>query len=364
MQTELPNHTAVGKEKEHQIKIGPPVQKNSVPKKTTLAENPRVTEQSKEPLPKARQVPYVDVPPLRTALRAPVIEPVKEDQTLTKNGPAYKSRAPVEMGLDIEKIVEAVLDMEINIPLKSLAGVSAAVQKEIKKQVTKAHVPIENDTEATMLVKTTRPMVRVEDLPTAEYMINMRQTDEVPEGHFIAHDPVLQYLTNHKDVDPGEIVVARPSDALRAIYLKINRIGQEECLLDNGSMIVSMAKAVAIQLGLTWDPSICINMESASSHFEKTLGLARNVLFGIGGLDLFLQVHILENPPYRVLLGRPFDSFTQSTIRTKTDGSSEIELTDPNTKMTVNVPTYQRGVGPEQLQQQRLQAFHETSMNP
>ena len=63
------------------------------------------------------------------------------------------------------------------------------------------------------------------------------------------------------------------------------------------SMIISMAKTVAVQLGLTWDPSITINMESASNHLEKTLGLARNVCFAVGGLELFLQVHILEVHP-------------------------------------------------------------------
>lgn len=110
------------------------------------------------------------------------------------------------------------------------------------------------------------------------------------------------------------------SEPLRAIYTTINQVGQEECLLDNGSMIVSMAKEVAVQLGLTWDPPIQINMESASNHIEKTLGLARNVSFSVGGLDLLLQVHILEVPPYRVLLGRPFDTHASSKIQTRSDG--------------------------------------------
>jgi hypothetical protein len=94
------------------------------------------------------------------------------------------------------------------------------------------------------------------------------------------------------------IVVAAESEPLRAIYSVINGVGQEECLLNNGSQIVSMAKEVAVALGLIWNPKICINMESGSGHVDRSLGLARNVVFRMGHLDIALQVHILEDPPY------------------------------------------------------------------
>ena len=98
-------------------------------------------------------------------------------------------------------------------------------------------------------------------------------------------------------------------------------------------------------------------MESASNHIERTLGIAQDVRFSVGGLDLFLQVHILENPPYKVLLGRPFDTLTRCISKTESDGSSELILTDPNTRAVATVPTYARGVGPEELQKQRYQGF-------
>jgi len=182
-------------------------------------------------------------------------------------------------------------------------------------------------------------------------------SDEIPEGHLIADDPVLQYLSEHKDIDSEQLVVANESEGLRSIYMTINRIGQEECLLDNGSMIVSMSKAAAIELGLTWDPSVRVNMESASNHVEKTLGLARNVRFSAGGLDIFLQAHILENPPYRVLLGRPFETFTSCTTYTTENGATELVLTEPNSKKVARIPTYQRGQGPQELLKHHYQGF-------
>ncbi len=270
----------------------------------------------------------------------------------------YKNMAPVELGLDLEKIVEGVLDMEISIPLRSLAGVSSAIQKEIRKQVTKSRQLLETDARKQMIMQKDEELIKLEDLKlvNASYLImNSKETDT--ENFKVANDPILQYLSEEKAATSERIVVAKASEPLRAIYAKINHIGQEECLLDSGSMITSMSKEVAVQLGLTWDPSITINMESASNHLERTLGLARNVCLSTGGIDLFLQIHILENPPYRVLLGRPFDAFTTSVVRTKIDGTSDIVLTDPNTKRIAVVPTYERGIGPEELQRKKLEGF-------
>ena len=360
-QNERSRGVAKTKERENHIKIGPPAQKSEVAKRVSFVEQDpersRQAEKTKEAFLKSRSLPYVDVQPLKATLRTSKPDQVKEDQT-SKFGSAYKSRAPVEIGLDIERLVETVLDLEINIPLRSLAGVSNAVQKEIKKQVTKTRWPVEAETKVNLLAESEeKPFVRVETLPVTSHTVMTEVEDEIPEGYMIASDPVVQYLLENKDADPDDLIVAKRSEPLRAIYTTVNRVGQEESLLDDGSMIVSMAKNAAVQLGLTWDPSLRINMESASNHVEKTLGLAKNVCFAVGGLNLYLQVHILEDPPYRVLLGRPFSTLTSSTVSTKPDGSSEITLTDPNTKKVAIVPTYARGTGPEELQKQRYQGF-------
>jgi hypothetical protein len=354
--------TARGKEGENPRRFGPPAQKSEVAKKVAFvdqdSDKSRPTETTKEAFLKSKGLPYVEVAPLKATLRTSKPDRVSEDQT-SKFGSTYKSRAPVEVGLDIERLIETVLDLEINIPLRSLAGVSNAVQKEIKKQVTKTRWPTEAEAKVNLLAQEEeeKPLVKVETLPVATSAIMTDVSEEIPEGYMIAADPVIQFLLENKDAEPGDLIVAKRSEALRAIYATINRVGQEECLLDDGSMIVSMAKEAAVELGLTWDPSVRINMESASNHVEKTLGLAKNVRLAVGGLNLYLQVHILENPPYRVLLGRPFGTLTSSTVCTKPDGSSEITLTDPNTKRVAIVPTYERGTGPGELQKQRYQAF-------
>ena len=301
-------------------RIGPPTKKVSQPEKVSIIEP--VEQESTDNTMPIRVAPNVELSP-KVDRR---LTQAAKDDTFTKfSSTAYKSRAPVELGLDIEKLVETVLDLEINIPLRNLAGVSGAIQKEIRKQVTKTRLPVEPQIDNTSTRE--KNYILLGDTQIAAERCVQFESDKIPDGHIVANDPVLQYLAEHSDVKPSELVVASSSEPLRAIYTVVNQVGQEECLIDNGSMIVSMAKSVAIQLGLTWDPSIQINMESASNHVEQTLGLARNTSFRVGGLDLFLQVHILEDPPYRILLGRPFDTYAKSILQTREDGSSELVLT-------------------------------------
>jgi len=96
----------------------------------------------KEAVQKEKSSPNVDVPP-KVTVQVPINQVAKENQ-LAKLGPVYKTRAPVKIGTDIEKLVKSVLDLEISIPLRSLAGVSGQIQKEIRKQVTKSRIAFGN----------------------------------------------------------------------------------------------------------------------------------------------------------------------------------------------------------------------------
>jgi hypothetical protein len=83
-------------------------------------------------------------------------------------------------------------------------------------------------------------------------------------------------------------------------------------------------------------------MESANGTLDRTLGLARNVHCKIGGINLFLQIHIVRNPAYDMLLGRPFDVLTRSTVQNFVDGNQTITLYDPNSDYVCTIPTFPR----------------------
>ena len=144
-------------------------------------------------------------------------------------------------------------------------------------------------------------------------------------------DPVSQYLAIlGLGKKPKLVVVAKESQGVRAVYPLINRVGEVESLLDSGSQIISMVRNVAENLEVNWDPDITIEMESANQSVEKTLGLAKNVPFTCRGITVYLQVHIMSSPAYKVLLGWPFDIITESLVKNKKDSGQTLMLTDPN----------------------------------
>ena len=76
-------------------------------------------------------------------------------------------------------------------------------------------------------------------------------------------------------------------------------------------------------------------------------GIAENVPVELrGGIVIYLQMHVVENAAYDVLLGRPFDVLTSCKVENGADGSHEITITCPNTAKQLVIPTYARGKVP------------------
>ena len=98
-----------------------------------------------------------------------------------------------------------------------------------------------------------------------------------------------------------------------------------------------------MDLGLVYDPTIILHMQSAKGEVDPSLGLARNVPMRIGDITLYVQIHIIRSPAYDMLLGRPFDVLTESVVRNFTNEDQTITIFDPNTGWRATVPTSPRG---------------------
>jgi hypothetical protein len=181
-------------------------------------------------------------------------------------------------------------------------------------------------------------------LPEATYEILAEDTNGMAKGSVVVSDPVMQYFSALKPGEkPKSVVVAAESHALRMCVSFDQWGGEVESLLDPGSQIVSMSKEVAMTLQVPWDPDIIVHMESANKSLEKTLGLAKNVPFVFGPITVYLQVHVVRNAAYKVLLGRPFDTITESEVKNSKDGSQSLTLTDLNTGERCVMQTHERG---------------------
>jgi Aspartyl protease len=138
------------------------------------------------------------------------------------------------------------------------------------------------------------------------------------------------------------LVVARTSSSVRSIDALIDGKQKHECILDPGSQVIAMSEAICHEVGLPYDPTLRIRLISANGTFDYSLGLARNIPFQVGTITIYLQVHIIREPSYGILLGRPFDIITQSVVRNFANADQTITVFDPNTGRRATIPTFAR----------------------
>ena len=332
-------------------------------KKRPLAENEK-TKIAKEKVVEPEvatgvELPYVDVLPLPQINRS--VPPVKSGITgvgMAVPEVGYRNRAPMQQDERARDLIFEALKRPINLTTEDLLNVSETARQELKKLLTKKRLEKkavafiqepekENRRERTSNQVANNEQINVDALPEATYEISTEDKEGIPKGSLIINDPVVQYLST---MPPGEkpktVVVASESQVLRVVYPIINNVGEVESLLDGGSQIVSMSKEVAVDLEISWDPDITVQMQSANRSLEQTLGLAKNVPFLFGHITAYLQVHVMGRPAYKVLLGRPFDTITESVVKNARDGGQSLTLTDPNTGARCVMHTHERGKPP------------------
>ena len=282
---------------------------------------------------------------------------------------AYRLVAPVQKPGLTNTVVNDVMDTEVRIKLGDLMAVSGEVSKGVRSRTTKTRQPVlDKENQTVYLMEDPEPeedpfpadeyierfalgadALHIAHLPMSNFFVSTGD-DGLPVGSVVIQDPVETYLNSmpkgeHRRVyDAGQkIYAARESGGLRCLFPLVNGRHGVESVLDTGSQIVSMSLKRAVATMLTCNPDIKIHMESANGELKETEGLAKNVPFLFGDLTIYLQVHVIEGAPYDILLGRPFDILTESTIRNRMDGGSTITISCPNTKRRIEMPTYKRG---------------------
>ena len=332
----------------------PEKQKNYETKENIL-EVSQIDEERYEEQTDPKEIPYAEVVPLPTVKRIWNDRKSKQ-QTNTQPG-GFRNQSPLQSDEKAKELVKEVLKNTIGITIEDLLNVSESARQEMKELLTKKRVEKKSVTFVEEREDTRdaheeeeEVLISVDKLPDVSYAILEEEIKGVPKGAVIIGDPVLQYLST---LQPGEtpkkVVAAKESYGLRVVYPLINGVGEVEALLDSGSQIISMSKEVAEDLEIAWDPDIIVHMQSANRALEQTLGLAKNVPFVFGNITVYLQIHVMEAPAYKVLLGRPFDTVTESLVKNERDGSQSLTLTDPNSGERYVMRTYERGKPPSVL---------------
>ncbi|EIN13159.1 hypothetical protein PUNSTDRAFT_59508 [Punctularia strigosozonata HHB-11173 SS5] len=220
--------------------------------------------------------------------------------------------APIEEDLVVGRLVDDILDAPLpNVTGRQLLGASYAARRELASRITPRKVSADPDS-TTALFSSGPP-------PSLDF-----DCDDCGGVH------------RH--------VSAYPMQRLRVLRPLIANAVIAECVIDSGSEAVLMRKDVWLATGFPLYEDDAISLTAANSTTTRTLGGLRNVPFNIGGMEVYLQVQVIEDAPWEVLLGRSFLTHTSCITSDKIDGSSILTLTNPETGERIRVPTLERPV--------------------
>lgn len=139
-----------------------------------------------------------------------------------------------------------------------------------------------------------------------------------------------------------KVETAKASVPLRCVYPVIDGKMSPECVLDPGSMTVTMRRDVWERLGRPMSPIGRRSLQSANGQVTTTLGVGYDLPFCFGPVTLRLHVQVVNDAPFEVLLGRPFFQLGRAMLDDQDGGCTYLTIRDPETRKKVIVPTQER----------------------
>jgi hypothetical protein len=270
--------------------------------------------------------------------------PETTDKAPSPREPLYRTQPPIYDKEQVERAYQKLLDTPVTVTIRDTLALSPETRARLREDITnKRIINFRPNERNTFLADTTDsdPLPFASD-PSQEHVSVLRLGPDAEGPYPSADDAVERYTREHPE-DRDLIRVGKESGALRAVWPVVANREEVECIIDPGSQIVAMSETVSRRLGLSYDPSVTLNMQSANGEVDRSLGLARNVPFRLDSLSFYLQVHIIRNPAYDVLLGRPFDVLLETTVINFPNEDQTLTLHEPGTGKPLTVPTMPRG---------------------
>jgi hypothetical protein len=248
------------------------------------------------------------------------LPPRKSERTYTMTSQIYDAKVA-------HKVFEQILSTGITLSQRDLLLLAPELRTKIADATVHKHIA-RTDAQA---VLENIPEVAPARSSEAHMPASFSKTiHELPANMTIIKDPYKALLRQQLcgECSGKPVKVATKSNTLRAILPTIADQEQVEAILDPGCQIVAMSEEVCIVLSIAYDPNVCLNMVSVNGGIDQSLGLAKNIPFKIGEITVYLQVHILCQPAYDILLGRPFDVLTESVVVNYRDENQTITILD------------------------------------
>ena len=298
-------------------RVGPPKRQPPPP--------PPVRNQPMQPIPANPAPPAPEVtgkPGARPDARPqgpmrPVTFPTKP--AAVSDDQKFRYQAPVETNVKTSTLADRALDAQITISARELLAASSEVRRHVKDSVTNK--------------KVSANLVGVDPLDT--FLTTCFDPEPAPDAPTAAaYLDLIKYESS-----PASAAATLP---LRVIYPSFGNGVEPECILDGGAQIVVMRRDVWERLRAPFAINKAIPMESANSGTHMTLGLLENHPVSLGPITIYLQIQVVENAPFEVLLGRPFFDVTSCQEISRPGGSHQIFLKDPENGNPYVFPTFPR----------------------
>ncbi|KAF8222324.1 hypothetical protein L208DRAFT_1524352 [Tricholoma matsutake] len=289
-----------------------------VPSTLSMATNPP-TSTSASATESSPTLPPI-IHPYTTAKENSYLPPHKRNFTSTgkgkgKEGPSHHIQAPIHK----DKIAEDIFTRSMKTPIitltsKELLSVAPEVRTKWKEQVT------------TRCVQQTDNAMNILD-------------DDV----YVLDNPYKTYINSLRPSDiPEPFIITKESHAIRSVIINVNGRNPVESVIDPGSSIIAMLEEVCHEVSLTYNPSIRIPLQLANGGIDESLSLACNVPCEVGTITLYMQIHIICDPAYDILFGRPFEVLTESTVKNYRNELQTITILNPNLTQSCTIPMIPR----------------------
>jgi hypothetical protein len=162
-------------------------------------------------------------------------------------------------------------------------------------------------------------------------MTEVSKLEEVPDDS----PAVYSGCAIHDPDGTDNLRVGCDSIPLHSIFPLIEGKLTVECILDSGCQIVAMNSVIWEKLGNNLQVECALKMEAANSTITETHGCLCNIHFTF---DIYLQVQVMPNAPYDILLGHPFYALTEWITKDFANGDQHLTVMDPNTRQCVTIP--------------------------
>lgn len=286
-----------------------------VPPRPKPGPSSKVTEQTEEIVsPEVREAKTKKAPNPGTVVVKPATKPFATDPAVpiasssTTPAPQYRYAFPLEDKDAEKRVMDRILDTDVNVPIRDLIASSSDIRKALKDLTTSKRVTVGT--------------VSVNELS------GHPQTEQFLKG----------WDEHMKRANDGRIV-ADHFKSLRTIRGTTTGGRVLTCVLDQGAEVIVMPQSVWRSLGgVPLRSDYQMTMESVNTSSDQTLGVMENFPIDFGAGEMLFQVQIVPVAAFDVLLGRPFFTLTSCKTVDLPNGDQDITLTDPNSGKVIRIP--------------------------